>query len=219
MYYLGSVLEDLPVPDDAKTFLKGRFLSTYATAADDRTLSQLHNDVTLFDWEALGLEENGFPSKSSYQQGPQFPNKDDLVEIFDRIDASVPKAGEPVVVISQIVTLAGPSKSKRAIALPFQDDVMGATFDMWNLFALVPVDFGPTLREVQDLVISAFGEEDHRMFWAAYEDTCLECGAWEKYFEFRPKYNELSRIKRCVDPDNIFKYRMSMPINPLKEEL
>ena len=73
------------------------------------------------------------------------------------------------------------------------------------------------MRAIQDIVIQSFDGEDHRMFWAAYEDTCLECGAWEKYFESKRAYNKLTEIKRCVDPNDLFKFRMSMPTYPWNE--
>jgi hypothetical protein len=197
--------------------LKKQFGSTYAHATA-KPLSQLHSEVGLFDWEALGLEEKGIPFKTSLQQGPMWPTEDNLIEIFDRIDAVVPRdpTSELVFVTAQIGTSENPAPFDGSISLPFQDDVLGVTFDMWNLNPAVPVDFSPVQRHVQDFVISALGGEDHRMFWNAYGDICLECGAWEKYYESRSKYNKLSRIKRCVDPENLFKFRMSMPVNPLK---
>mmetsp|Transcript_39026 Transcript_39026/g.68588 ORF Transcript_39026/g.68588 Transcript_39026/m.68588 type:complete len:88 (+) Transcript_39026:2-265(+) len=83
---------------------------------------------------------------------------------------------------------------------------------MWDLTGGSEIDsFGEKLRGVQDYVISALGGVDHRMFWAAYEDPCLECGDWEKYYESNQKYAELVRIKHCVDPDNVFQNSMSVP--------
>jgi hypothetical protein len=80
-------------------------------------------------------------------------------------------------------------------------------------------DYSQDQRDIKDAVISALGDVDHRMFWAAYEDTCLECGAWERYYESRKQYNKLTQTKLCVDPNNLFKFRMSMPTNPLNENL
>jgi hypothetical protein len=202
-----------------ETLLKAKFGSTYATATDDKSLSQLQLDVALFDFDALGLEDNGVPFKSSYQQGPQFPTSSGIVDIFNSIDALVPTnpLTDHRLVISQIVTLPGPAHSNNAVAQPFQNDLMGVTFDVWNF--LPAKDYSQDQRETQDVVISALGGIDHRMFWAAYEDTCLECGAWENYYESRPEYNKLTQTKRCVDPNNLFKFRMSMPTNPLNENL
>ena len=52
----------------------------------------------------------------------------------------------------------------------------------------------------------------------AYGDICLECGAWEKYYESRSKYNKLRNIKGCVDPDNLFKFCMSTPAMPRSDD-
>ena len=198
--------------------LKSTFPSHYATASDSKTLSELHNDVALFDWDALGLEELGVPFKSSFQQGPRFPTAEELLEVFDNIDALVPvdPLADKRLIVSQIVTLPGPSHADDKKAQPFQNDVFGVVVDIWSWDG---IDYGHDLRAIQDIVIQSFDGEDHRMFWAAYEDTCLECGAWEKYFETRPAYNKLTQTKRCVDPDNLFKFRMSMPTNPLNENL
>jgi hypothetical protein len=191
------------------TELKARFRSTYATASDTKSMSELHKEVTLFDWDSLGLEKNGIPFTSSYQQGPKYPSANDLLTVFDHIDALMPTdpQTDQRLVVSQIVVLPGPSNSIRNVAQPFQDDVFGVVLDVWSLS---PGDYSQDQRVVQDLVISSVGGVDHRMFWGAYEDYCLECGAWKKYYESLSKYNELRRIKVCVDPDNLFKFRMSI---------
>jgi hypothetical protein len=62
---LGNYDPNLPV------MLKGSFPSHYAAATDSKSLSELHNDVALVDWESLGLEAAGYPFKSSFQQGSQ----------------------------------------------------------------------------------------------------------------------------------------------------
>ena len=192
------------------TQLKKKFPSTYASAADSKSMSELHNEVTLVDWAALGLEKKGVPFTSSFQQGPKYPRADDLLNIVDHIDTLMPadSQADQRFVIAQFGALPGPLNAIRNVAQPFQDDVFGVVADVWSL---VPTDYRQHQRELQDFVISAVGGVDHRMFWGAYEDTCLECGAWEKYYESRSKYNELRRIKGCVDPDNLFKFRMSIP--------
>jgi len=191
--------------------LKTSFRSTYATATDNMSMSELHKEVTLFDWDTLGLENRGVPFTSSYQQGPKHPNANDLLKVFDLIDALMPTDPQTDrrLVLSQMGVLPGPSNSIGNVAQPFQDDVFGVVVDVWSFDG---ADYSQHQRELQDFVISSVGGVDHRMFWGAYEDTCLECGAWEKYYESRSKYNELRRIKGCVDPDNLFKFRMSMPV-------
>ena len=159
---------------------KTDFSSTYANSTNAKTMSVLHKEVTLVDWGKLGLEEKGIPFTSSYQQGPEYPNANDLLDIFDHIDALMPKDPQTDrrYVLSQIFALPGRSKSVRNVAQPFQDDVLGVTFDVWSFDG---ADYSQQVRKVQDLVISSFGGVDHRMFWGAYGDICLECGAWEKY--------------------------------------
>ncbi|KAL7518124.1 hypothetical protein ACHAWX_002982 [Stephanocyclus meneghinianus] len=190
---------------------KTRFSSTYANAADAKPMSVLHKEVTLVDWGALGFEERGVPFKSSYQQGPNYPRADDLLKVFDLIDALMPKnpQTDERFVIAQIGPLIGPLKSVRNVAQPFQDDVFGVIVDVWSFDG---DDYSQRLRELQDMVISSVGGVDHRTFWGAYEDICLECGAWKKYYESRSKYDRLKKIKGCVDPDNLFKFRMSIPV-------
>ncbi|KAL3797145.1 hypothetical protein HJC23_000483 [Cyclotella cryptica] len=191
------------------TQLKTKFGSTYATADDAKSMSTLHKEVTLVDWGALGLEKKGVPFTSSYQQGPQYPQADDLVKVFDLIDELMPEnLTHQRLVLSQFGVLPGPSNVISNVAQPFQEDVFGVVVDVWSFDKQ---DYTQDQRKLQDLVISSVGGVDHRMFWAAYEDTCLECGAWEKYYESLSKYNELRRIKGCVDPNNVFKFRMSIP--------
>ena len=172
-------------------------------------------EQALFDFHVLGLEENGVPFKSSYQQGPEFPTGSDFSDMVDLIDAAMPLDADTDkrVLIAQMVTLPGPTHSNSNIALPFQDDVMGVVFDVWNFSGA-----DPDQREFQDLVISSLGGVDHRMFWAAYDDICLECGAWDQYYEDRQKYIQLSQFKNCVDPKNLFSFRMSMPTTPFSNE-
>jgi hypothetical protein len=50
-------------------------------ATDNNSLSELHQ-IVLFDWDLLGLEANGIPFKSSFQQGPQFPSANDLMYLI-----------------------------------------------------------------------------------------------------------------------------------------
>jgi hypothetical protein len=185
-------------------------LPSYATAADDKSLSELHQEIVLFDWDLLGLEANGIPVKSSFQQGPQFPSANDLIDIFIALMRSFQ------MIVSQIGTGPGRCHANDEVAQPFQNDVFGIVVDVWNF---APADYSQDLRDIQDAAISALGGVDHRTFWGAYEDTCLECGAWEQYYESRKQYNKLTQTKRCVDPNNLFKFRMSMPTNPLKENL
>ena len=207
---LDPYLEILEKFDNRTKGLKEKYASTYASAADSRSMSDLHSNVTLVDWAALGLEKNGIPFTSSFQQGPKYPHADDLLNIVDHIDALMPAAPgtDQRFVIAQLVVLPGPRNAKRNVAQPFQDDVFGVVVDVWSLDQ---ADYRQDQRELQDFVISAVGGVDHRMFWGAYEDTCLECGALEKYYESCTKYNRLQRIKGCVDPDNLFKFRMSIP--------
>jgi hypothetical protein len=206
------------LPGDLPQQLKARFPSSYATAADDKSLSELHQEIVLFNWDSLGLEANGIPFKSSFQQGPQFPSANDLIDIFNGIDALIPVDPETDfrMIVSQIGTGPGPSHANDEVAQPFQNDVFGIVVDVWNF---APADYSQDLRDIQDAVISALGSVDHRAFWGAYEDTCLECGAWEQYYESRKQYNKLTQTKRCVDPNNLFKFRMSIPTNPLNENL
>ena len=196
--------------------LKDAFPSTYASDTDTKSMSEIHNNTVLFDWHDLRLEDARVPFKSSFQSGPQYPSARQLLDIFDHIDALIPVDvdQDKRLVVSQIITLPGLTHSNAKIAQPFQDDVFGVSFDVWSFDRF---DYAQDQRAMQDVVIDASGGVDHRMFWAAYGDTCLECGTWEKYYENRPAYNKLTQIKRCVDPNNLFKFRMSMPTNPLNE--
>ena len=188
--------------------MKPLFPSAYGVSGP---ISQLYRDLSLFIWDSFQLD--GFPFKSSFQQGPDFPDGDALEEMLTRVDSFLPKTGtEPVFVISQFTTTPSQRFADSTISLPFQDDVYGVSFDMWDLTGGNKIDsFGEKLRDVQDNVISALGGVDHRMFFSAYEDPCLECGDWEKYYESNQKYAELVRIKRCVDPDNVFQNSLSVP--------
>ncbi|KAL7518071.1 hypothetical protein ACHAWX_002929, partial [Stephanocyclus meneghinianus] len=190
---------------------KTRYPSTYANASDTKPMSVLHKEVTLVDWSALGLEKRGIPFTSSYQQGPKYPHADELLKVFDVIDALMPKnpQTDQRFVTAQMGALIGPPKSVSNVAQPFQDDLFGVSVDVWSLDG---ADYSEILCDLQDLVISSVGGVDHRTFWGAYEDICLECGAWNKYYESRSKYDRLRQIKGCVDPDDLFKFRMSIPV-------
>ncbi|KAL9178796.1 hypothetical protein ACHAXT_003927 [Thalassiosira profunda] len=192
-------------------------------------VSKLNQDLTLFMWEKLRLEEFNVPFKSSFQQGPNFPDADGMETIVRGIVDSFPQdlqaLSEAKLVIAQLATLPSLAHVDDTRALPFQEDKFAVTFDLWDYTPLFPPftaqnvdDFASVQRAFQDKVINATGGLDHRMFWAAYDSPCLECGDWELYYDSRPKYNRLSSIKRCVDPDNVFNNRMSMPVNPLNDK-
>ncbi|KAL7485911.1 hypothetical protein ACHAW6_011506 [Cyclotella cf. meneghiniana] len=182
---LDQHFEALGVPQ-----LKTRFSSTYATASDLKSISELHKDVILVDWGSLRLEERGIPLKSSYQQGPKYPSSDDLLKLFDLTDVLVPtdQQRDERFLIAQIGAPPGTSNTIGNVAQPFQDDVFGFVVDVWSFDG---ADYSQHQHELQDLVISSVGGIDHRVFWAAYEDTCLECGASGKYYESQSKYDRL----------------------------
>ena len=185
-------------------------------ADDERPLSELHRDVILFPWDQFELESSGVPFKASYQQGPKFPDADSIEEILLGIDELVPKSGDDsTFVISQLNILPSKFHADSTRSLPFQDDVAGWSFDVWDYDNN---EYSQKQRALQDKVIAATGGLDHRLIPFAYEEPCFTCGDWEKYFDSRPKYNQLSSIKHCVDPNNLFKNAVSVPVTPLNDK-
>lgn len=209
-------------------FLAASFPSDYGVEAP---ISKLYKELTVFDWDSYPLQ--GVPYRTSYQQGPSFPNGDALEDILTSIDASMPKTGslnpvedglnEVYFVLAQFIALPGPRFVDSSIALPHQSDVFGVAFDMWDLTrglspagSLLPF-IGAALNAVQnEAVIPALGDVNHRMFWAAYETPDLTTASSEdvgKYYESADKYDRLVEIKSCVDPNDVFQSRMSLPVS------
>ncbi len=185
--------------------------------------SKLHHDHTVHDFRQTGLV--GLPYSASFQQGPKYPDRKSVVKILRLMDDLMPmnglKGNEHVFVLAQFDSTPTKGFKDNKKALPFQGDVFGLHLDVFDLSPYFnPSNTGVDIpsykkiqRRIQDLVISATGNVDHRMFWAAYEDPTLHCGGdWEKYYESQEKFKELILIKSCVDPGNMFKNSMSVPL-------
>lgn len=178
--------------------------------------------MTLFDYSKF--EVAPFPYQTSWQQGPQYPGKDDFEGILRAINDNIMPTwtGAPalpsdyVFVVVQMVTLPSQLHATSDIALPFQEDVYGIDVGVFDLTGggIVPV-LRNELDQVRGMVVAATGGEDHRMFWNPNvdEDVCLACGDFEFYYEDENKFDTLRSIKSCVDPNNLFDNRMSMPLD------
>lgn len=189
--------------------LKSQFPDHIATADDTKTLSELHK-ILLIDWEAIGLESMGVPFTSSYQQGPTFPTGDELVAIWNHIYDIVPVdvSKDQRLLLSQIIVLPHASHVDKKIGQPHQNDIFGVVFDIWSFDG---ADYKQQQLATQELVKQAVGV-DHKMFWAAYGDICLECGnGWEKYYDSLEEFNYLTKTKSCVDPEFLFNFSMAIP--------
>lgn len=208
------------LPPTLVDFFKGNFQSVYGETGP---ISQFINGLTLFDFNSFGV--SSFPYKTSWQQGPEFPDEADVEEILIAVKDLMPTFEttpslplDAVFVVSQWVTMPTALHAKDDIALPFQNDEYGIVLDAWDLTASEQIPGGAlgsylrdSLRQVRDLVIESTGGEDHRMFWNPDEDPCLECGDSEFYYDDEEKFTRLREIKSCVDPDNVFDGRMTMP--------
>lgn len=197
-------------------FPSGKFPSVYGVTGP---ISQLISELTLFDFSQLGVSP--FPYNASWQQGPEFPNEDEVEEILNEIKVLMPTFEtvpslplDAVFVISQWVVMPAAVHAKSDIALPFQNDVYGIVLDAWDLTGGDQRKYlHDSLRKVRDLVIASTGGEDHRMFWNPDEETCLACGDSKYYYDDQEKFDRLREIKSCVDPNMVFDSRMAMPLS------
>ena len=82
---LAQYFDGLSIPPQVADGLKAQFLSTYGRTGP---ISELLSEVTLFDFDKLGVE--GFPIKTSWQQGQDFPDQDKTVKILHVIKDLVP---------------------------------------------------------------------------------------------------------------------------------
>ena len=111
--------------------------------------------------------------------------------------------------INQLTTLRGASPNR---ALPWPKDSLGITLDYFYIppteFVIDheqrALDFGKEIR-------ANMQNQDHRMFWAAYDSPDLEKD-WPQYFESEEKYRRLQHIKQLYDPQNLFQNVMSIPL-------
>lgn len=154
------------------------------------------------------------PFTRAMQQMQSFPTPDGMEGITRAIAKLLPTRFSPHFVINQLTTIRGARPNR---ALPWPEDRLGLTLDY---FYIPPtdliidheqraLDFGKEVRANID-------EQDHRMYWAAYDNPVIEKD-WPQYFESEDKYRRLQHIKRQYDPQNLFQNQMSIPL-PTAEE-
>jgi len=190
--------------DDACTNCK-RFRYVNVT----EPLSQIwrHRYIRTLINEGTG-REFPVPYTRSMQQIP-FPTPDGIEGITRAMAKLLPSRTSPYFTIHQMTTMRAAEPNR---ALPWGEDGFSVTLDY---FYVPPsewiidheqraLDFGRTIRDNVD-------GKDHRMYWAAFDNPQIDKD-WPKYFDSEEKYRRLQNIKQQVDPNNIFRNKMSIPL-------
>ena len=149
------------------------------------------------------------PYARAMHQTKSFPTEDGIEGITREIASLLPGRFSSHFMISQMTTLA-PAEPNRA--LPWPEDKLGITLDY---FYIPPsdwfIDHHERALNFGRQTMANLEGQDHRMFWAAYDNPELEKD-WPKYFESEDKFRRLQQIKQQYDPNNLFQNQMSIPL-------
>lgn len=146
----------------------------------------------------------------NFLQTSSYPGPEETEAMVELIDQAMPTVNDTYLLYIQFLAFTQPNDPQRA--LPWQDDILGLTFNFhYPDLAMKPM-FDAITANTTTATIELFGGEDHRMFWAPHPDNPDLAVDWPQYFESREKFERLQEIKACVDPTGIFRNKMTIPL-------
>jgi len=152
------------------------------------------------------------PYERLAQQTSAFPSANDAESIIRLIDNLMPAADSDYVVLSQISTaVTGRRNDDTFRSLGWPKDVLWLTLDYFYFDATKGQEFYDRKMQFQADLTPLLNDEDHRVHAFAFNDPDMSQD-WPYYFESEEKFRTLQEIKACVDPDNTFEHRMSVPL-------
>eukprot|EP00287_Rhodomonas_sp_CCMP768_P013576 CAMPEP_0196724318 /NCGR_PEP_ID=MMETSP1091-20130531/6213_1 /TAXON_ID=302021 /ORGANISM="Rhodomonas sp., Strain CCMP768" /LENGTH=790 /DNA_ID=CAMNT_0042066423 /DNA_START=28 /DNA_END=2400 /DNA_ORIENTATION=+ len=151
------------------------------------------------------------------------PSPDQAEALVRTVDTLMPKPNSSHLYITQQSTGCshGSKANGDAIALPFPDQAFCVLSDVFFPSPLLQSVYQPLNDGVGAQLTQALGGDTHDMFWHAGTGSVPDlrvAADRARLYESEAKFQRLSAIKHCIDPDDRFHNLLSMPLGPDADE-